>query len=131
MPSDVIRICHATDFRVTDDSYGTHLDQIEELGPTFLCLIGCEETPIMVTNGSEITVLNPLGLFMWVPSFSPFPEIIEDAGINIAEGFLGACMTVIIGPTPDYRVEHPQHLRCCTAKMRFNDFSGFGNNAFY
>lgn len=50
LPSDVIRVCHTTDFRVTDYSYGTHLDQIEELSPTFLCLIGCEETPISVAN---------------------------------------------------------------------------------
>ena len=90
---------------MTNYFYRGHIDQIDDVNPTSLCLFGCKKAPLLVTNGSKITISYPLGLFILVPSFSPYPEIIEDAGINIVEGFLGARMAVIVGPSPDYWVE--------------------------
>ena len=131
LPSNVVRICRAADFRMTNYFYRSHIDQIDDISPTALFLSGCKEGPLSVSNGSEIAISNPLGLFSLVPSFSPYPEIVEDAGINIAEGFLGARMTVIVGPTTDHWVELSQHFRCCATKMEFDDFLCFGNNAFH
>ena len=55
-----------------------------------------------------------------MPSFSPLPQIVEDACVNIAEGLLGARMAVIVGPAPDCGVEHSQHVRCGATEMGFD-----------
>ena len=85
----------------------THIEQIYDLCFTALRLLGCKEAPFAVTNGPKITVSYPLGLFVWVSSFRPPPEVFEDAVVNVIKGFLGACVAVVVGPAPDHRVEHP------------------------
>ena len=109
----------------------THIEQIEDLCFTVLCLLGCKEAPFAVTNGPKITVSYPMGLFAWMSSFSPQPEVFEYAVINVVKGLLGARVTVVIGPPSHHWVEHSQHLHSCASKVGLDDFSGFGNNAFY
>jgi len=36
-----------------------------------------------------------MGLFVWVSSFSPLPEVFEDAVVNVIKGFLGARVAVV------------------------------------
>ena len=83
----------------------THIKQIHDLGFTTLRLLGCKETPVAVTNRSKITISYPLGLFARVSSFSPTPQVFKDARINIVEGIFGARMAMVVGPSPDHRVE--------------------------
>ena len=90
---------------MTHDLNRTHIKQINDLGSTALRLLGCKETPVVVTNGSKITISYPLGLFTRVSSFSPPPEVFKDARINVVKGFFGARVAMVIGPAPDYRVE--------------------------
>ena len=84
-----------------------HIEQIDDLCFTVLRLLSCKEAPVAVTNGPKITISYPMGLFAWVSSFSPLPEVFEDAVVNVIKGFLGACVAVVVDPTPDHRVEHP------------------------
>ena len=83
----------------------THIEQISDIGIPVLCLLGCEEAPFTVTDRSKIAGSNPSDLFTWVSSFGPIPEIFEDAGIDVAKGFLGTRMAMIVGPSPDNRIE--------------------------
>jgi len=83
----------------------THIEQIDGLSFTALRLLGCKETPIAVTNGSEITISYPMGTLIRVSPFSPVPEVFKDARINIVKGFFGARVAVVVGPSPDHRVE--------------------------
>ena len=85
----------------------TRVKQINDIGIPALCLLGCKEAPITVTDRSKIARSNPSDLFAWVSSFGPGPEVFEDAGINVAEGFLGTRMAMIVGPSPDNRIELP------------------------
>ena len=84
-----------------------HIEQIDDLCFTSRCLLSCKEAPIAVTNGSKITVSYPMGLFVWVSSFSPHPEVFEDAIVSVIKGLLGARVAVVVGPSPDNWVEHP------------------------
>jgi hypothetical protein len=92
---------------VAYDLNRTHIEQIDDLRFTALRLLSCKEAPVAVTNGPKITISYPMGLFVWVSSFSPLPEVFEDAIVNVIKGFLGACVAVVVSPAPDYRVEHP------------------------
>ena len=106
LPSNVIGIGLTTDFYMTNYSYRGHIDQTDDVSPTFLCFFGCKEAPFAVTNGPKITVSYPMGLFVLVPSFSPPPEVFEDAIVNVAKGLLGTRVAMVVGPTPDHRVKH-------------------------
>ena len=83
----------------------THIKQINDPGFTALRFLGCKETPIAVTNGSEVTISYPMGTFVRVSPFSPAPEVFKDARINIVKGFFGARVAVVVGPPSDHRVE--------------------------
>ena len=83
----------------------THIKQINDLCFTALRLLGCKEAPVTVTNGSKVPISYPLGLFAWVSSFRPPPEVFKDARINVVKGFFGARVAVVVGPSPDHRVE--------------------------
>ena len=83
----------------------THIMQVDDICLTALCLLGCKEAPVTVTNGSKITISYPMGLFVWVSSFSPQPEVFEDAVVSVVKGFLGARVAVVVGPPPDHRVK--------------------------
>ena len=83
----------------------THIKQIYDSGFTALCLLGCKKAPVTVANGSKVTISYPLGLFARVSSFRPAPEVFKDARINIVEGIFGARVAVVVGPSPDHRVE--------------------------
>ncbi len=83
----------------------THVSQINDIGIPALCLLGGEEAPLTVADCSKIARSNPSDLFIAVPSFSPIPEVIEDAAINVAKGFLGTHMAMIVRPSPDDRIE--------------------------
>jgi len=83
----------------------THIKQIDDLGFTALRLLGCKETPIAVTNESKVTISYPMGTFVRVSPFSPAPEVFKDARIKIVKGFFGARVAVVVGPSPDHRVE--------------------------
>ena len=90
---------------MTHDLNRTHIKQVDDLGFTTLHLLGCKKAPVAVTDGSKVTISYPLGLFVWVSSFNPAPEVFKDAGINVVKGVFGAQMAVVVGPSPDHRVE--------------------------
>ena len=90
---------------MTHDLNRTHIKQIYDSGFTALCLLGCKKAPVAVTNGSKITISYPLGLFARVSSFNPSPEVFKDAGVNVVKSFFGARVAVVVGPSPDHRVE--------------------------
>ena len=83
----------------------SHIKQINDIGIPTLCLLGRKEAPFTVTDRSKIAGSNPLDLFVTVSSFGPIPEVFEDAGINLAKGFLGTRIPVIVGPSLDNRNE--------------------------
>ena len=84
----VIGVGRATDFNVTYDLNRTHVKQIDDIGITAFCLSGGKEAPLTVADGPKIAGSNPSNLFIAVSSFSPIPEVIENASINVAKGFL-------------------------------------------
>jgi hypothetical protein len=95
-----------TNFYVAYDLDRTHIEQIDDIGFTTLCLLGCKEAPFAVTNGPKITISYPMGLFAWVSSFSPLPEVFENTIVNVVKGFLRTRVAVVVGPSPHHRVEH-------------------------
>ncbi len=101
-----MRICVATDFSVAYDFNRTHIKHIDDIYFTPLCLLGCKEAPFTVTDGSKITLSYPIGLFVFVSSLSPHPEVFEDAVVSVVKGFLGARVAVVVGPSSHHRVEH-------------------------
>jgi hypothetical protein len=64
------------------------MKQIDDFWFTTLCLLGCKETPVAVTNGSKIAISYPLGLFVRVSPFSPAPEVFKCATSLIMAQFL-------------------------------------------
>jgi hypothetical protein len=89
---------------VAYDLNRTHVEQINDLCFTPLCLLGCKEAPVAVTNGSKITVSYPMGLFVWVSSFSPHPEVFEDAIVSVVKGFLGGRVAVVVNQNSKYQL---------------------------
>ena len=83
----------------------TSVKQINDVSIPTLCLLGCKEAPFTVTDRSKVARSDPLELFVWMSSCGPIPEAFEDAGINVAKGSLGTHMAMIVGPSPDNRIE--------------------------
>jgi len=78
----------------------THIKQIYDFWFTFYCLLSCEERPFSRTDLSKISISNPLGSLVSMSFPGPDPQIFEDAAVNIAKGFLGTNISMVVGPSP-------------------------------
>ena len=74
----------------------------------------------------EVTVLDPCLGFAGVSSTCPSPELFPGEAVDLFEGLLRHLILVIIGPSPDDRVELRNHLfllRCSHPFDCLSDFS--------
>ena len=68
----------------------------------------------------EVPLFSPGRRFVGVSSFSPAPELIPDAVVQLVKGPLGCSISVVVGPTPQKRVEFTNERFLAEAQSGFN-----------
>src|SRR5215218_7311526 len=79
--------------------------------------IGLEEVPFPgverpVAVVPEVASLHPSQGFPRVAAFRPAPEHLPLSMPDFGERLLGRAVSVVVGPSPDDRVQIPYHLAC-------------------
>ena len=101
----IVGICGPTDFDMALDFGAGGFIQGQYLA--FARFLGepDAEDPL---GRREVLASLPVGRFVGVASVGPAPELPEDMVVKPGEGSLGGSMPVVIGPTPNNRVELPE-----------------------
>ncbi len=75
-------------------------------------IIDCRsrEDPIVAANRFEVFLLNPLFGLIGMPSFCPSPQGLKNGMTNFGKCDLADDMAMIVRPSPNDRIEHPNQL---------------------
>ena len=63
------------------------------------------ENPGIVANGLEVASIDPVTTFVGMSPICPAPQPLEEYVVYAAEGLLAVDMPVIVGPSPQKRIE--------------------------
>jgi len=81
------------------------------------------EHPVLSCDGLEVFLLHPFDGLLWMSPFSPLPERTKDRMVYLREGFLADHMSVIVRPSPNFRVSLSDQISGCGLLLVFHDFS--------
>ena len=81
-----------------------------------------KEDPSSSMTGAEVSPGHPASGLVRMPSFGPVPQGLEDGGVRFHEGHFTGPMAMIVGPTPDHRVELGYQLGRGCLRVGLHDF---------
>src|SRR6266487_2702203 len=111
-PSRVIWVCFSLDFHM---SFDRNMGRVQEIifYEAFFGYDDSIEDPIVSLDGFKVSLLNPLFGFVGMSPFCPPPQGLEDRMADSGEGDLTHDVLVIVGPSPNDRVQLDNQITCC------------------
>jgi len=87
--------------------------------------------PIVASNWFEVFLLNPLFGLIGMPSFRPSPEGLKNGMTSFGKCDLADDMTMIVCPSPNDRIKHPNQLSRRDLLIRLEHSSKFWQESLY
>jgi hypothetical protein len=91
----------------------------------FPLLVFClsKEAPVLISALSEVPVLYPVLILLWVSPPCPSPQGCKDGRIDMDKGLLGRGVSVKVCPSPYFGVECCNQPVCCGLFVLLDDLS--------